>query len=118
MNKVMTRSAAAQIGHLSALTARLVKTGSISPSQGENRVAKLIVRTMQRGGFSIADPLTSDVLLSAGTGLIPLPDGRANAFAFLPALERTDKTLLLFGHMDTVGIDDFGQLKGVANDPV
>ncbi|MFA5839664.1 MAG: M20/M25/M40 family metallo-hydrolase [Candidatus Margulisiibacteriota bacterium] len=118
MNKVTTQGTAAQIRQLSALTARLVKTGSISPSQGENRVAKLIVRTMQRGGFSIADPLTSDVLLSASTGLIPLPDGRANAFAFLPALERTDKTLLLFGHMDTVGIDDFGQLKGVANDPV
>lgn len=43
--------------------------------------------------------------------------GRKNVFAFLESAEPTAKTVIYHGHMDTVGIDDFGALEPHALDP-
>ncbi|WP_100486126.1 M20/M25/M40 family metallo-hydrolase [Sporolactobacillus pectinivorans] len=43
--------------------------------------------------------------------------GRKNVFAWLESEEPTDRTVIYHGHMDTVGIDDFGAIEAHALDP-
>ncbi|MCQ2011510.1 MAG: M20/M25/M40 family metallo-hydrolase [Sporolactobacillus sp.] len=43
--------------------------------------------------------------------------GRKNVFAFLEAPIEKKQTIIYHGHMDTVGIDDFGSLEAHALDP-
>lgn len=45
------------------------------------------------------------------------PLDRKNVFALLESEESTGRTVIYHGHMDTVGIDDFGALEGHALDP-
>lgn len=43
--------------------------------------------------------------------------GRKNVFALLEGSNEENKTIIYHGHMDTVGIDDFGSLEAHALDP-
>jgi len=92
-----------QINRLSALTSRLVGMPSISPSNGESLIAGKIVNFFSRRGIQ--------------SSMIQISDGRSNSFAFLPGQGGSSKTLLLFGHIDTVGIADYGALRQFAFDP-
>ncbi len=81
---------------------RLVSMESVSPSSGESRVAEEIVRQFRELGIE-----------SRTIGM--RDDGRKLAFAILRG--NGSKALLLFGHTDTVGVDDYGALSSMAFDP-
>jgi arginine utilization protein RocB len=93
-----------------ATTEALVRVRSVSPDRvGENAVAEEVVRL-----------LTADGLQSAYTsvGLDPIagdPFERHNAFAFLKG--KSPRTVVLLGHIDTVGTADYGPLEPYATDP-
>lgn len=83
-------------------TKRLVSIGSVSPSgHGESEVAEKIVRQFRELGMD--------------SKTISMRDGRKLAFAIIRGKGST--ALLLFGHTDTVGVEDYGALSGVAFDP-
>ncbi len=88
------------------LTERLVAVRSVSPGAGEV-VAAAAVRDLLRedgleGVYQFCDlaNITGD------------PFGRANAIAVLPGA--SDRAVVLLGHIDTVGIDDYGSLAPIA----
>lgn len=93
-------------------TQRLVSIRSVSPGDGENRVAQEVLRLLhQPGAGGLADIYTA-------SGLDPIegdPFGRQNAFAFLRG--RSPHTLVLLGHIDTVDTKDYGPLEPHALDP-
>ncbi|HKD77669.1 MAG TPA: M20/M25/M40 family metallo-hydrolase, partial [Ktedonobacterales bacterium] len=93
-----------------ALTEQLVAVRSVSPGTGERAIAQVIV-----------DLLRADDLGDAYTfcDLEPLPNdpfGRANAVAYLRG--QRPETLVLLGHIDTVGTEDYGALEPLATDPI
>lgn len=91
------------------LTKRLVAIRSVSPDQGENDVARAVVRLLTEDG--LADAYTS-------IGLDPIagdPHGRHNAYAFLRGA--SPRTVVLLGHIDTVNTGDYGPLEPYALDP-
>jgi arginine utilization protein RocB len=90
-------------------TVRLVGIASESPSAGERAVAEEALRILREGGLEGA---------YTASGLDPLPDdlyGRANAYAFLRGTSL--RTVVLLGHIDTVGTEDYGPLQPWALDP-
>ena len=90
-------------------TLRLVKLSSVSPGEGEARVAEEVLRLLHEGGLAGA---------FAASGLDPLPDdphGRHNAYALLRG--QSAQTVVLLGHLDTVGTQDYGALEPWALDP-
>lgn len=77
-------------------TKRLVRIHSVSPSLGESEVAAALAEILREGGVQIIEhPLCT------------LPDGRRNLYARAGTGKRT---IVLSGHMDTVGIEDFRSL--------
>ncbi len=85
------------------ITKRLVSIGSISPSsRGESRVAEEIVRQFRELGIESKTVRMRD-------------DGRKLAFAIIRG--KSNKALLLFGHTDTVGVEDYGALSSAAFNP-
>ena len=90
-------------------TTQLVHIRSVSPGQGEILVAREVLHLLQQDGMEQAytaiglDPLPGD------------PTGRQNAYAFLRG--RSQQTIILFGHIDTVDTQDFGSLEPIALDP-
>jgi arginine utilization protein RocB len=90
-------------------TLALVHIRSVSPSAQENHVAEAIVRLLGEG------ELASDYT-ALGLDAIPGdPWGRANAFAFVRG--RSERTVTLLGHFDTVDTADYGALEPWALDP-
>ncbi len=90
-------------------TTRLVNIDSVSPSQEENRVAQEVLRLLSEDGL--------DRLYTAH-GLDPIEGdlyGRHNAYALLRG--ESPRTLVLLGHIDTVGTSDYGVLERWALDP-
>lgn len=90
-------------------TLRLVRIRSVSPGDAENRVADEVLSILREGGL---DTLYTE------SGLEPIesdPYGRHNAYAFLRGA--SPKTVVLLGHIDTVGTDDYGPLEPWALDP-
>lgn len=90
-------------------TLRLVRLRGVSPSEAENRVAEEALRILHEGGLDTA---------YTESGLNPIegdPYGRHNAYAFLRGA--SPKTIVLLGHIDTVGTQDFGPLEPWALDP-
>src|SRR5258706_771255 len=82
---------------------------SVNSTTGELRVAEEVLRLLQSDGLENA---------YTAIGLDPLPgdlSGRQNAYAFLRG--KTPRTLLLLGHIDTVGTADYGPLEPWALDP-
>lgn len=84
------------------ITKRLVSIESVSPSSGESRVAEEIVRHFSGFGIESRTIRMRD-------------DGRKLAFAILRG--NCSKALLLFGHTDTIGVEDYGELSSLAFDP-
>ncbi|MGO8950846.1 MAG: M20/M25/M40 family metallo-hydrolase, partial [Ktedonobacterales bacterium] len=91
------------------LTLQLAQLPSISPSAGEAVVAEAVVRLLGDGDLAKSyreiglDPLEGD------------PYQRSNAYAFLQGNSRS--TVVLLGHIDTVGISDYAELEPWALDP-
>lgn len=90
-------------------TVRLVRIRSVSPSDGENDVAREVLRLVRADGLE-------DVY--AESGLDPVegdPHDRHNAYAFLRG--RSARTVVLLGHIDIVDTADYGPLEPWALDP-
>jgi len=90
-------------------TARLTRIRSVSPSDGENRAAEEALRLLREGG------LDDTYTLSGLDAVAGDPYGRHNAYAFLRG--RSPRTVVLLGHLDTVGTADYGPLEPWALDP-
>src|SRR5947209_4717676 len=91
-------------------TIRLVNIRSVSPGQGEIQVAQEVLRLLSEGELAA---------LYTEIGLDPLEGdayARQNAYAFLHG--QSPHTLVLLGHIDTVGIQDYGPLEAYALDPL
>ncbi len=90
-------------------TVRLAKVRSVSPGDGENRVAHEVLNLLREGGLDAMyttyglDPLAGDLYK------------RHNAYAFLRG--SSPATLILLGHIDTVDTKDYGSLEPLALDP-
>ena len=91
------------------LTERLVRVRSVSPGAGEQDVAREVLAILTEDGRSTA---------YTAAGLDPIPNdpwGRSNAYAYLRGA--SEKTVILFGHIDTVGTADYGSLEPFALSP-
>ncbi|HYM29516.1 MAG TPA: M20/M25/M40 family metallo-hydrolase, partial [Steroidobacteraceae bacterium] len=89
------------------LTERLVRVRAVSPSADERVVAEAI-HTL----------LLADSAAYASVELDPLPNdpyGRANVYALVRGAR--PETIVLLGHFDTVGTEDYGALEPWATDP-
>jgi arginine utilization protein RocB len=92
-----------------AFTEALVAVRSVSPGAGEIAVAETVIDLLRRDGLGDS---------YAECGLVPIagdPFGRQNAFAYLPGQRR--ETVVLLGHIDTVGTEDYGALEPLATNP-
>jgi arginine utilization protein RocB len=90
-------------------TLALVRIKGVSPSRDETRVAEAVLELLKEGGLEDAytaiglDPLAGD------------PYQRQNAYAFMRG--QRPQTVVLLGHIDTVGTADYGRLEPLALDP-
>jgi arginine utilization protein RocB len=90
-------------------TERLVAIRSVSPGLGENHVANEVLKLLCADGME-------SVYTSSGLDLlVGDPWKRHNAFAFLRG--HSSRTIVLLGHIDTVGTADYGSLERWALDP-
>ncbi|MBM7096932.1 M20/M25/M40 family metallo-hydrolase [Bacillus sp. H-16] len=94
------------------ITKTLVSINSINGTKGEGVIADFIIRFLteipyfkQREGSVWAQPLKNDLL------------DRKNVYAFLEGDKTSRKTVLYHSHIDTVGVDDFGENKELAFQP-
>lgn len=95
------------------LTTELVKIPSVNGTKGEKHIADKIFAYLKEINYFkkhreyvFKVPLKNDKL------------GRCNVFALLKGeSKKSDKTIILHGHMDTVGVDDFGALAKYAFEP-
>lgn len=89
-----------------ALTKRLVKTASINGTAGEADIADVIYRYFAALPYFQAHPENLWTAALAGDKL-----ERKNVFAFVRGAKNGNaKTVILHGHTDTVGVEDFGAL--------
>ncbi|MFX3619394.1 MAG: M20/M25/M40 family metallo-hydrolase [Sporolactobacillus sp.] len=95
-----------------AITRDLVHVKSVNGTSGEVDMANRLVSIIRSFPYFSEHPdqvwtkkLTHDAL------------GRKNVFAFLKSVKPSSKTIIYHGHMDTVGIDDFGSLEDRALEP-
>ncbi|WP_308897491.1 M20/M25/M40 family metallo-hydrolase [Candidatus Desulfosporosinus nitrosoreducens] len=95
------------------LTKKLVSIPSIVNTSGEKDIATAIHHQLSSLPYFIANP---NHLVMAPTADDEVE--RYNITAFVKGTKRlSDKTVILMGHMDTVGIDDFAQFKDLACRP-
>lgn len=92
-----------------ALTEALVAVGSVSPNADEIHIARTVIDLLGHDG------LQNTYALCELAAIPNDPFGRANAVAYLPG-ERTE-TIVLLGHIDTVGTGDYGTLEHLATRP-
>lgn len=97
------------------LTLELIKIPSVNGSIGEKNIADKIYEYIKSiDYFKTHDKYCFQV------PLIDDPYRRINVFALLKGEKKTArpsaKTIILHGHMDTVGVEDFGSLKEYAFD--
>jgi arginine utilization protein RocB len=98
---------------IKALAIELTKTRSVVGTEGEIAVARKVFEYLSRLEYFQKNPR----LLR----LMPVKDdelGRLSVFAMIEGrqTEKTD-TLLCIGHIDTVGIADYGGLQDMATEP-
>lgn len=92
--------------YIEKLTLDLIKIPSINGTEGEKKISDKIIEYIEEieyfknhKKYVIKEPLQKDIY------------GRRNVFALLKGEKNSsDKTIILHGHMDTVGVDDFGSL--------
>src|SRR5262245_12057158 len=90
-------------------TARLVAVERVSPGQGEIAAAREVLRLLCDEGLE-------DVYTASGLDALEGDaHGRQNAYAFLRG--QSARTVVLLGHIDTVGVEDYGPLAAWARDP-
>ncbi|KKM09844.1 hypothetical protein SY88_16780 [Clostridiales bacterium PH28_bin88] len=95
------------------LTTDLVRTASINGTAGEVRLAEWIYNYLKVIPYFQRHP--RDLFMEELAGD---PLGRKNVFAMVRGTKgNSKKTVILHGHMDTVGVDDYGELKEYAFDP-
>lgn len=93
------------------ITRKLVQTESINGTTGEVGLANMVKGSIQ------SFPHFAKYPARVWEQLIPNdPLGRKNIFAFLRSPSGSNKTIIYHAHMDTVGIDDFGNMKTIALD--
>lgn len=96
------------------LTIDLVRTPSMNNTTGEAVLAEKIASYLRSIEYFQKHPQY--------VWEVPLKDdryGRKNVIAFLKGEKgSSSKTIILHGHIDTVGIEDFGKLKDYAFDPI
>ncbi len=92
-----------------AITEHLVRIPSVSPGTGEIAVAEAVVDLLQRDGLG---PAYAECGLASIAGD---PFGRQNAVAVLRGRRR--EAVVLLGHIDTVGVEDYGALAPLAMQP-
>jgi arginine utilization protein RocB len=90
-------------------TIALVRIRSVSPSAEETRVAEAVLKLLKEGGLE-------DAYTAIGLDLLEDdPYHRQNAYAFVRG--HSPRTVVLLGHLDTVGTADYGRLEPFALDP-
>lgn len=95
------------------LTKQLVNIESIVNTNGEKEIAQVLYTMISSLPYFVENP--SFVKMSQTIGD---EQERYNVLAFVKGSKGTsNKTIILMGHMDTVGIDDFNQQKEYACDP-
>lgn len=91
------------------ITLALVRIRSVSPGEGEIAVAHEVLRLLH-------DSELEDTYTASGLDLIDHDTlDRQNAYAFLRG--QSARTIVLLGHIDTVGMQDYGILEPWASDP-
>jgi len=96
------------------LTIKLVKTPSINNTEGERKIAEEIADYIRSIDYFKKHP--------EYVWEVPLNNdsyGRKNVFALIKGEKApSPATVILHGHIDTVGVEDFGSLMDYAFDPV
>jgi arginine utilization protein RocB len=96
-----------------SLSNQLVKVESVVNTPGESRIAQVIYDHIRALPYFGKHP---DRVVKVRT--INDQVERCNVLAFIKGTkQQSDRTVILMGHMDTVGIDDFNHLKDIACDP-
>lgn len=95
------------------LTKKLVNIESIVSTEGEKNIARGLYDLVSSFPYFASNP--SQVIK---TRTVNDDLERYNVLAYVKGTKKpSTKTIILMGHMDTVGIDDFAQLKEFACDP-
>jgi arginine utilization protein RocB len=99
---------------IEALTLELVNISSVNGTMGEGKISNHIVKYLKDIEYFKTHP---ELIWE-----VPLTEdryGRKNVFALLKG-ERSGSpaTVILHGHVDTVGVEDYGNLKEYAFDPI
>lgn len=96
-----------------ALTLELVKISSINNTEGEKILAEHIAGILRSWDYFRQHP--------SQVWEVPLENdslGRKNVFALVKGNQQpAAATVILHGHLDTVGVEDFGSLQDAAFDP-
>ena len=98
---------------IKTLAVELTQIRSVVGTSGENDVAKKVYETLAELDYFRLHP--------DNLRLLPVRDdelGRNGVFALIEgARNHSKKTLLCIGHIDTVGVADYGGLQPIATDP-
>lgn len=95
-----------------AITKRLVEHCSITGTDGEKEIAYLIYDMLRESPYFTDDP---SLLRLTSTREVDVE--RYNVLALVKAPKPTRETIILMGHFDTVGVDDYGKWKPFACNP-
>jgi arginine utilization protein RocB len=94
-------------------TKQLVNIGSIVNTNGENEIAQALYTMISSFPYFIVNP-THVIKPQTQNDVLE----RYNVLAFVKGTKgSSNRTVILMGHLDTVGIDDFTQLAGLAFNP-
>ena len=98
---------------IKTLAVELTQIRSVVGTSGENDVAKKVYETLAELDYFRLHP--------DNLRLLPVREdelGRNGVFALIEGVRnRSKKTLLCIGHIDTVGVADYGGLQPIATDP-
>jgi len=91
------------------LTRKLVTTLSVVDSNGEANIADILADYLREQSRDLPHVEVSAVE-------VPKPTACRAVMAYCPAAIGTERTLLLMGHTDTVGLEPYGPLASLATD--
>jgi arginine utilization protein RocB len=94
------------------LTKCLVETLSVNGTNGEEEIANKIENILRSFPYFEENPNQVWIQYLPGDRL-----KRKNVFARIKGKEDSKKTIVFHSHIDTVGINDYGELKTIANNP-